>query len=85
MSESDPSLKDPSSLSAIRRIKELSNDALRAYIKGTEEHGVRFLRYPVDITKDGIIQAHPDMPNILDFENIKIEDILHQTPIEEYM
>lgn len=85
LSEADSSLKDLASLEAIRRVKELSKDALRAYVRGAEENSMRLLRFPVDITRDGAIQAYDDLPFFPDFELMVIEDIMDEMTIEECM
>lgn len=70
LSEKENPLKDPSSLSAIRRIKELSDESWKCFMDGEpdEESRSRFLMYPLEVTKDGQVHPKHDMPEIPDFD-----------------
>ncbi|KAK8753385.1 hypothetical protein OTU49_004195, partial [Cherax quadricarinatus] len=70
LSEEDAALTDPASLTAITRIRELADDALNKYIDDSfdNEHRIRFLRYPLQVSADGTVQTCPDLPNIPDFD-----------------
>nr|XP_045582161.1 phospholipase D beta 2-like [Procambarus clarkii] len=70
LSEEEEDLADPASLAAITRIRHLADDALHSYINGSsnDEPKCHFLRYPLDVTRDGKVQALPGVENIPDFD-----------------
>lgn len=70
LSQEEDDLADPASLAAIRRLKQLADDALETYVRddSDSEPRSRFLRYPLDVSQDGTVKARPGMPNIPDFD-----------------
>ncbi|KAG7168257.1 phospholipase D gamma 2-like [Homarus americanus] len=70
LSEEEPELANPSSLGAIRKLRQLADDSLDSFASDSSENESRnrFLRYPLDISQDGTVTARPGMPNIPDFD-----------------
>ncbi|MPC26326.1 Phospholipase D alpha 2 [Portunus trituberculatus] len=70
LSEKEKPLQDPSSLNAIRRIKELAHESWKCFLDGKpdEETKNHFLTYPLQVTEDGQVQPQRAMPNIPDFD-----------------
>ncbi|XP_063866961.1 uncharacterized protein LOC135104027 [Scylla paramamosain] len=70
LSETEEPLQNPSSLRAIRRIKDLGDESWKCFLHGkpNEESKNRFLTYPLQVTKEGKVQPKSEMPTIPDFD-----------------
>ncbi|KAG0711561.1 Phospholipase D beta 2 [Chionoecetes opilio] len=70
LSEEEKALLDPSSLSAVRRIRDLADESMKLFVSDEPdvESKSRFMRYPLQVSKDGEVQPIDGIPTIPDFD-----------------
>lgn len=70
LSEQEKALSDPASLCAIRRIRNLADESLSSYVYGDPdvESRSRFMRFPLEVSREGEVRAMEGTPTIPDFD-----------------